>query len=480
VDTIAPNVTITSPSNITYTTVKVTVYATNDTHVDEAWYRFKNDSWSMNYSMIYDPIDLRWEIEDQTYNNGSYYIQVFFNDSVGNEAHSSVTFTVFLDTLPPLISLETLNNESILTSNTPIVVITTDSNLDTVLVNWDGQENQTWTFPYETYLPEEEIEHVLYVYANDTSDNWISKKYVFLTDDTFPEISLKTVTDLAVDLNVSDDHLDTVLYNWNNEDNQTFYTPYQVNLPPSEGYHTLYVYATDSAGNSALISILIIVDGTLPEINLLNPKNGSILPSGSEIVYNVTDNHLETVLFNWDSTQNNSVNSLNTAILPEGEGDHTLYIFANDSVGHWSQTIFVFTTDDIKPDIKLLDHLNMSTLPSNTIITLEVNDTNLDIVICSWDGSQDEICVSFRTVLPEGEGEHILYVYANDTAGNWVVVQFVFYSSDEDSLTTEGSDYTQTIMLPGEITAGVILSALFVSIGLIARRLFKRRFSSSE
>jgi hypothetical protein len=493
VDTTAPKVTISSPGNITYAITIVKIYASNDTNVEKAWARFKNSSWSTNFTMIYDPIDVRWEVEHLKFNNGSYLIQVFFIDSVGNEDHSSVTFTVYVDILPPTITLKTLNNGSVLTSNTPIVILVTDFNLDKVIINWDGGVNLTLPSPYETILPQLETEHVLFVYAIDTSNNSIIKRFVFITDDTSPDISLETITYSAVGLNIADDNLNTVLYSWDNNDYKILDIPHQAELPPLDGNYTLYIYANDSAGNMASEFFNILVDRVSPVIELLSPKNGSVLHSSAEIMFNVTDEQLDSILFNWDRTTNNSIFLPYMAKLPEGEGNHFLYIFANDSVGLWSQAVFVFTTDDVRPEIKLRDHLNMSTLPPNTNISLIISDANLDAVLYNWDDSQEGILFEFTTVLPKEEGKHILYVFANDTAGNWATVQFILYTSakttkssselessqgSSSSDETDGLINTQAILIPGGFSIGILLSILFVSFGIIASRLIRRRFSS--
>ncbi|MFX0210983.1 MAG: hypothetical protein ACFFDT_33705, partial [Candidatus Hodarchaeota archaeon] len=150
----------------------------------------------------------------------------------------------------------------------------------------------------------------------------------------------------------------------------------------------------------------------------------------------------------------------------------------------------------IEPQITLLEYQNMSVLPSGTDITLEINDSHLDTVVYNWDGSPNATWITFETVIPEGDGQHVLYVYANDTAGNWAYVQFVFLtygketietssgqassqeelSSVESELLTVTSKDTQAVLVPGEETVGVILGVLFGSIVLILilRRLVRR------
>ena len=94
-----PEVTFTSPLNNTYATSTIAAYATNTTTVHTAWWRYLNGSRSANQTLKWDGADSRWEAEDLTWLDGSYQVQVFFNDCIGNEALAVQYFTV--DTTPP-------------------------------------------------------------------------------------------------------------------------------------------------------------------------------------------------------------------------------------------------------------------------------------------------------------------------------------------------------------------------------------------
>ena len=124
----APLVTIISPLSQTYTTSTIPVWATNSSVVDTAWWRFYNTSWSGNHTMIWNGGDDRWETEGLTWLDGSYQIQVFFNDSVRNEGYSSRWFTV--DTTAPSVIITSPLNQTYSTSLVPLYA-TNSSVVDT-------------------------------------------------------------------------------------------------------------------------------------------------------------------------------------------------------------------------------------------------------------------------------------------------------------------------------------------------------------
>ncbi len=335
----------------------------------------------------------------------------------------------------------------------------------------------------------------------------------FTVDTTLPLVTIESPTNETYSTDIImislSGNADYIWYYINNIDTKN--RTWSVDTSPiyyvlDNGTYTLHAYGNDSAGNKVHVSITFTVeaftDNFPPKISLLIPENYSVLTSGFEIKLNVTDINLDTVLYNWDKTQNSSLISSNTVILPDDEGHHTLYIFANDSFGHWTNNVFIFITDDIEPRITLLEYQNMSVLPLGTLITLELNDSHLDRVVYNWDGCQNVTWISFETLIPEGDGQHVLYVYANDTAGNWVSTQFVFFtyeketteisseqtsnqqelSSVESESLTDVSEDTHGITPLGELNIGLVLGTLFGSIGLIliTRRLVRHRSSSSK
>ena len=125
-DTTPPVVTLMSPQNTTYATSMIPVYATNTTEpVHSARWRYWNSVWSVNQTLLWDESEGRWAAEGLTWLDGSYQVQVFFKDSVGNTAVASEWFTV--DTTPPTV--------------TPAITVLSPNGGE----YWNGTQTINWT-----------------------------------------------------------------------------------------------------------------------------------------------------------------------------------------------------------------------------------------------------------------------------------------------------------------------------------------------
>ena len=154
------------------------------------------------------------------------------------------------------IFLQTPANNSILKSETLIVLEIDDANLLRLEYNWDSNPNTSWVPPYNTLLPKGDGPHILNVYALDDLDTWEYQRFYFVADNIEPIIQLEynaNESELApetpIGLSISDLHLNEVSYSWNTGANQSLVKPFYVNLPKDEGNHLLFIYASDHAGN---------------------------------------------------------------------------------------------------------------------------------------------------------------------------------------------------------------------------------------
>ncbi|MFX0065476.1 MAG: hypothetical protein ACFFC7_25165, partial [Candidatus Hermodarchaeota archaeon] len=125
---------------------------------------------------------------------------------------------------------------------------------------------------------------------------------------------------------------------------------------------------------------------------------------------------------------NTTLSSPYDIILSKTEGQYTLYIYANNTLGNWASAIFVFTVDDTPPMIMLTSPANLSICQFDDLISLEVSDTiSLSQVLYNWNnGSNNTLSVPYTVTLPSEAGQHVLRVYAKDQAGNWASITLVF------------------------------------------------------
>jgi parallel beta-helix repeat protein len=268
IDTVAPTVTITSPINTTYNQNSVTLeYTVSDGTVTIYIDGVANSSSLPSGLTQLDLLD------------GSHNITIVAVDQAGNVNSTTVIFTI--DVSPPTIILESPINGTSHHSGTTIDVSVLDVSLDTVLYNWDGNTNITWSGSYQTSLPLSEIQHILYVYANDSTNNWAFQVFVFITDDTSPSVTITSPINTTYNQNsvtleytVSDG---TVTIYIDGVANSSSLPSGLTQLDLLDGSHNITIVAVDQAGNVNSTTVIFNVDfpHILSEPEILTPNVGT-------------------------------------------------------------------------------------------------------------------------------------------------------------------------------------------------------------
>lgn len=363
---------------------------------------------------------------------------------------NQTTLIISADEEAPIIQLVSPENESIVRPFSWIDIDVEDEvAVSTVLYHWDAIANETFEEPYDLMARTSEVNHTLFVYANDTSNNWASAVFVFLSDGTIPEINLDYpfndsiyLSGQIINATVTDLHLDSVLYSWDNALNNTWSPPFSTSLITGDGVHSFTIYANDSAGNWAKQQYVFITDDLQPLISLESPNNGSLRQSGSEVVVEINDASLESVLYAWDSDLVNITGNQSpiTTFIPSGETFHFLSVYANDSLGRWSSAIFAFEADNTPPSIDMVSPANGTLVHSGITPSLSFNDTSGAIaVFYSWNGNENE---SWLSPIPAGDGIQILEVFAYDLADNMGYAKYIFEVDDSSPILTHPDDIT--------------------------------------
>jgi len=234
-----------------------------------------------------------------------------------------------------------------------------------------------------------------------------------------PQDNIIHKSGFPIEFNITDYHINTVWYNWDSTINQTLIPPYIVYLPSGEGTHMLYIFANDTRGNTQSKVFQFITDDISPTIKLIDPPNETVHKSGYLINLSISDSHLHTVIYHWDSDDNSILNYPYNVYLPVGDSSHWLFITCNDSAGNMALQQFLFITDDTPPIIILNSPSNNSIKQSNTVIDLSVFDDFLSTVYYHWDNQSNiSLLEPYDVFLPNGDGPHELWIYANDTLGS--------------------------------------------------------------
>ncbi len=314
-----------------------------DTHLDNVVSGWDSDSWTLFLPPY------------QTYvpsGDGVHIFHVNSTDTVGNWNYTQ--FSVICDDTLPDISLINMVNESSMKGGSSIQLEINDTHLNNVTYQWDLGEISIFEIEYETTLPFGEGMHDLFVNATDTAGNQRLAHYQFSTDDTAPTILLLNISNNTVlktgtqmNFQIVDLHLESVGWRWDSADTVYYYeSTILLYAPAVEGFHQLFINATDEAGNCHSESYEFVIDNTLPEITLSSPPEEIPIVGGISITVNVLVSYLKSVQFRWDLEDWNEWNAPYVTTAPLDDGFHSLFVNATDEAGNWIQVVFVFKVDN--------------------------------------------------------------------------------------------------------------------------------------
>ena len=126
--------------------------------------------------------------------------------------------------------------------------------------------------------------------------------------------------------------------------------PYMLDtLLYSDGLHTIQVHERDSAGNEGSGTVSVIVDNTLPDINITSPANGSLVRSMINITADIFDLNLANTTLAIDGifVSNNSSYIWNST--GHADGLHRITAIAVDLAGNEAQKDVWVEVDNTAP-----------------------------------------------------------------------------------------------------------------------------------
>ncbi|NCN86661.1 hypothetical protein GW932_02415 [archaeon] len=315
--------------------------------------------------------DINWTL----LSDGVYYYNVTVYDLADNVNYSE-TRNITLDNILPTISYSTgteINNSN--KSQSWVYVNTTffDVNFNNVtysLYNSSGLVNSTtylteikninWT----NFSLEQEGEYYYNVTVYDKAGlkSTLPTRKITL-DTTLPLVSLVPATSpsgtvaersfIFLETALTETNFKNItyqLYNSTNLVNSTTYTTYvpSINFTANSENRTYYYNVTvyDAAGNkgNTLTRNITLIDVTKPYLNLISPLNKTYSYNKSlRLSYDVFDVHLDKCWYNLNGGVNVSLpNCEDTTLNVADEQSHTIYLFANDTLGYLSSSNVTF------------------------------------------------------------------------------------------------------------------------------------------
>ncbi len=255
VDTVAPEISIISPRNQTYTYSTLDFNVSSTEILSQCWYSLDS---AENKSMT--EINNTYFANTTQVADSQHTIEFYCNDTAGNTGTNSTEFTV--DTTGPQVTFISPDDEDAIGTNYTLVNITTNEPATEVLLEWNysngtvkniSMNSMSQTNWWYNMTGLADTTHYYRVHSNDTYDNWARTPVRSLTVSTGVPIiyvdSPENVTynTSVVDLNIySNREIESWWYIFNN---RNFSLTPNTTLAADIGSNTVTVYARDVAGN---------------------------------------------------------------------------------------------------------------------------------------------------------------------------------------------------------------------------------------
>ena len=364
----------------------------------------------VNYTM-YDNATHRW---------------IYFNYN-----HSTLEVIIQgIETTPPEISMISPGNMTYATSDVPLV-FTIDETASWMGYSLDGQANVT-TGGNTTLMGLSEGLHDIIVFANDTFGNMGASAGVYFSVDTLSPtvvvLSPQNITyqtgSIMLTFNISEP-VSWTGYSLNGQANVTVVGNTTLSGLP-DGFHSIIVYANDTAGNMGASDMVYFTIARAPTIIILSPQNMTYATADVALTFTVNET-ASWMGYSLDG-QANVTTGGNTTLLGLSDGAHNVLVFANDTFGNMaSSNLVYFSVDTTLPQITILSPLNQTYQTGSIALTFTVNRPTSWIGY-SLNGQPNATIMGNTTLSGLLDGSHSIVVYANDTGGNMGVSETIYFT----------------------------------------------------
>lgn len=455
-DITAPTIIATSPSNgVTYNQLYVPLSMMSSEPLISAEYSLDG---AANVTMI-DASPTSWyETLSGLITGNTYSVMFYGEDPSGNiGASSSITFTIdtgLTDTIPPVITIDSISNGTYYTETSLDLDITTNENTTWAGYSLNGGAVQDMTNSSMTEWSDSlsglgsESTNILVVYANDTSSNTGNKTITFYVDEVPPVFS-----DVSASPNPANESqnvicvadiseafsLASVKISENSSgafENHTIelYSSGSANHTINnlaKGYYRCIFYASDAAGNFDSASASFNVnDVTAPSVTINSPLNQTY--STNSVLFSITASEsVASAVYSINGGENVSMSgsgiswSKTSAV---SDGNYCALFYAVDSSGNTGTSQVCFSSDTSvydtsSPIIAIWSPVNGSySLVEDVLFNITSNE-NLAWAGYSVDSGSiinlgNTSSINWNKTQTIAEGAHSVIFYANDTSVN--------------------------------------------------------------
>jgi predicted transcriptional regulator len=231
-----------------------------------------------------------------------------------------------------------------------------------------------------------------------------------------------------------------------------------------DGPGTVYVTAVDMAGNTASMSVDVIIDTLPPALELVSPNDGLLTRHA-------------TVLLEGTSEAGANITVQGTAVAMTGdtfshtldlaEGRNVIHVTSVDEAGNTNSTLVVVDRDSIPPVLQVYGMVD-NTIDSEGDTAIINGQTEVGAVLWMMiDGRSEEVLTfsdgSFIQPLTVGMVETRVTMTAKDAAGNEASIEVTIYLKkvDDPSITQPDPEPVDPV-----VTAAVVTASTLVIVGV--------------
>ncbi|MBW6461790.1 MAG: VCBS repeat-containing protein [DPANN group archaeon] len=413
-----------------------------------------------------DTILLNWagtnETMSQNYLNktgltdGIYTYYVWVNDTSGT-SNQTETRTLTVDTLPPIVTLVSPEQDDYLSSTSMDFIFNVTDNLETymvcslyingTLIKTKSSTNNDSATTFSSITVSENINQNWTVNCSDGVNTAQPSIRTFNIDTTPPYIEFISPTEdnnsyisknyTYINWSLSEINSDTIFLNWAGI-NETMSQNYLNKTGLTESIYTYYVWANDTAGNSNQTETrTLTIDTTAPTVTLVSPID-NIYSSATtmDFIFNVTDNletymvcslYINDTLITTNSSTYNATDTTFSSIAVSENINQNWTVNCSDGVNTAQPSIRTFNIDTTPPSISIQSPTPTIYGTLNIDLNYSAQDTN-GILSCLYElnGANTTLTSCQNTTITAVEGNNNLKLYAKDTFNNWNMAEVDF------------------------------------------------------
>jgi parallel beta-helix repeat protein len=392
---------------------------------------YDESSFSVNYSIDNGAeitFESPYDISTIDWADGFHTILIMVRDTKGNIASS--TFSITIDSIPPIILLNSPSNNSLILKDAIMDFSITDSNLKHVEYSVNGEPAMSLLDPYDiTADGWSDGDHKVLINAEDSAGNSNSSWYIFSIDSYPPIISL--ISPLNNSIIIEGEVLDfTVLdmnpvqanYSINGGAGIPFSEPYDISTSGwVDGEYHVIIGARDPLGHENSRWYSFLIDSSPPSIMFTSPGNNSVVSQGTIMDFSVTDENLDRVNYSVNGgSQLPLAVPYNISTTGWTNGTYSILLNAIDLAGNSNSSFYFISIDSTSPTIRLDSPVNGSTVIGGTALDFEVFDDNPSQVLYSInEGPLLSFSEPFNiSTTGWDDGGYTVKIIALDEAGN--------------------------------------------------------------